>query len=240
MTQPINGTSIGRLLEGTLSSFAQFDNDRQSERTTAGLKEALSQGRWTLPAPLGYAHTGSAHGPSLAHDPERAPLIERVFETYASGRESLQSVADLAAGLGLRSRIGRELDAQAVRRLLANPAYSGQIVVPKWEIASEGDFAPIVSRELFEAVKLAPSGRGGAPVPHTLDHEDFPLRRFVRCAWRCTPMTGSWSKGRRTKYAYYRCRHRACTGDAERRLSVRKEELKGRFLELVGELQPRR
>ena len=36
-----------------LAAFAQFDNDVRSERTLAGMKGALSLGRWTFQAPLG-------------------------------------------------------------------------------------------------------------------------------------------------------------------------------------------
>jgi len=42
-------------MEGVLAAFAQFDYDVRSERTLAGMKAALSLGRWTFQAPLGYS-----------------------------------------------------------------------------------------------------------------------------------------------------------------------------------------
>src|SRR2546428_10850792 len=53
-TEPIDDTSTGKLMEGVLTAFAQFDNDVRSERTRAGMRAALELGRWTFPAPLGY------------------------------------------------------------------------------------------------------------------------------------------------------------------------------------------
>jgi DNA invertase Pin-like site-specific DNA recombinase len=53
-TEPIDDTSTGKLMEGVLAAFAQFDNDVRSERTLAGMRAALSLGRWTFKAPLGY------------------------------------------------------------------------------------------------------------------------------------------------------------------------------------------
>ena len=53
-TEPIDDTSTGKLMEGVLAAFAQFDNDVRSDRTRAGMKAALELGRWTFPAPLGY------------------------------------------------------------------------------------------------------------------------------------------------------------------------------------------
>ena len=54
VTEPIDHTSTGTLMEGVLAPFAQFDNDVRSERTRAGMRAALELGRWTFPAPLGY------------------------------------------------------------------------------------------------------------------------------------------------------------------------------------------
>jgi putative ABC transport system permease protein len=53
-TEPIDDTSTGKLMEGVLAAFAQFDNDVRSDRTRAGMRAALELGRWTFPAPLGY------------------------------------------------------------------------------------------------------------------------------------------------------------------------------------------
>lgn len=53
-TEPIDDTSTGKLMEGVLAAFAQFDNDVRSDRTRAGMRAALDLGRWTFLAPLGY------------------------------------------------------------------------------------------------------------------------------------------------------------------------------------------
>jgi DNA invertase Pin-like site-specific DNA recombinase len=45
VTEPIDDTSTGKLMEGVLAAFAQFDNDVRSERTRAGMRMALEQGR---------------------------------------------------------------------------------------------------------------------------------------------------------------------------------------------------
>ena len=39
-TEPIDDTSTGKLMEGVLAAFAQFDNDCRSDRTRAGMKVA--------------------------------------------------------------------------------------------------------------------------------------------------------------------------------------------------------
>src|SRR5207237_7484171 len=79
VTEPIDDTSTGKLMEGVLAAFAQFDNDVRSERTRGGMKAALELGRWTFLAPLGYLNAARSTGKSLVFDPERAPLVKRAF-----------------------------------------------------------------------------------------------------------------------------------------------------------------
>jgi DNA invertase Pin-like site-specific DNA recombinase len=90
-TEPIDDTS-GKLMEGVLAAFAQFDNDVRSDRTRAGMRAALELGRWTFPAPLGYLNAPKWSGKSLVHDPERAALVRQAFEDLATGRYTKQEV----------------------------------------------------------------------------------------------------------------------------------------------------
>src|SRR6516164_5369510 len=85
-TEPIDDTSTGKLMEGVLAAFAQFDNDVRSDRTRAGMRAALELGRWTFPAPLGYVNAHRTTGRSLMPDPERASLLRRAFQDFATGR----------------------------------------------------------------------------------------------------------------------------------------------------------
>src|SRR6266513_4757859 len=85
-TEPIDDTSTGKLMEGVLAAFAQFDNDVRSERTRAGMRAALELGRWTFVPPLGYLNAPKWAGKSLIADPERAPLVRRAFQDFATGR----------------------------------------------------------------------------------------------------------------------------------------------------------
>ena len=99
-TEPIDDTSTGKLMEGVLAAFAQFDNDCRSDRTRAGMKAALELGRWVFLAPIGYLNAPRSMGKSLMPDPERAPLVRRAFEEYATGRFTKQQAARAGKSLG--------------------------------------------------------------------------------------------------------------------------------------------
>src|SRR6187397_3215075 len=101
-TEPIDDTSTGKLMEGVLAAFAQFDNDVRSERTRAGMRAALELGRWTFPALLGYLNVPKWSGKSLVHDPERAALVKQAFEDLATGRYTKQEVIARVTAAGLR------------------------------------------------------------------------------------------------------------------------------------------
>ena len=230
-TEPIDDSSTGKLMEGVLAAFAQFDNDVRSERTRAGMRAALELGRWTFRAPLGYRNARKP-APTLVPDPERAPLITRAFEDFATGEYTKQEVLEAVTRLGLRSRRGQALNKQSFALLLRNPLYIGRIESPEIGIAQRGDYAPLVSEATFYRVQALLDGRTIGAGPRLRNHPDFPLRGFVRCA-RCErPLTASWSKGRSGLYAYYHCQRRC------RAINVRKAAMEGAFVELLATLQP--
>lgn len=51
VTEPIDDSSTGKLVETVLSAVAQFDNDQKADRTRAGMRHALELGRWTHQPP---------------------------------------------------------------------------------------------------------------------------------------------------------------------------------------------
>ena len=158
-TEPIDDTSTGKLMEGVLAAFAQFDNDVRSERTRAGMRAALEQGCWTFVPPLGYLNAPKWSGKSLIRDPERAELVKRAFEEFATGRFTKDEVLDKITRLGFRTRKGLTLNPQSFGRMLTNRLYAGLIHVPEFDVSRRGDFEPLVSEETFYRVQAILDGR---------------------------------------------------------------------------------
>lgn len=231
-TEPIDDTSTGKLMEGVLAAFAQFDNDVRSDRTRAGMRAALELGRWTFPAPLGYLNAPKWSGKSLVHDPDRAELVKRAFEDLATGRYTKQEVIARATAAGLRSRKGLTLSPQSFGQLMRNPIYIGKIESADYGVSTRGDFEPIVDEATFYRAQAVLEGRIVVSGPRQRNRPDFPLRGFVRCDACGRPLTGSWSKGRNGRYAYYHCQ-RQC-----RAVNVSKATLEGAFVDELALLQP--
>jgi len=149
-TEPNDDTSTGKLMEGVLAAFAQFDNDVRSDRTRAGMQEALRRGRWTFLGPLGYLNAPRAMRQSLMPDPERAAIVRRIFKHYSTGTYTKQEILQKATQWGLTNRRGQPLSSQAIGMLLRNRLYIGIIDVPDFGIRDQrGDFDPLISEETY-------------------------------------------------------------------------------------------
>lgn len=232
-TEPIDDTSTGKLMEGVLAAFAQFDNDVRSDRTRAGMRAALELGRWTFLAPLGYMNAPRAMGKSLIPDPERAPLVRRAFKDFATGRFTKDEVRKVVIALGLKTRRGQPVPSQTFDGMLRNRVYIAQVDVPDYGVSTRGDFEPLVSDKLFYRVQAILDGRLEITAPRQRNDLDFPLRGYVRCEACGKPLTASWSKGRSDYYAYYHCRGR-CRGA----VSISKAKLEDLFVDELARLQP--
>jgi len=232
VTEPIDDSSTGKLMEGVLASFAQFDNDVRADRTKAGMQAALRSGRWTFQAPLGYLSAPTVGG-GLVLDEAKAPHVRQAFEEYARGRFTRVEILRRMNSLGFRTRRGAPLSMQSFNMMLRNPIYAGRIEVKKCHCSHLGNFEPVVSAETIRRVQARLQGKRASATQHRRDHPDFPLRRFVACQACGTPLTGSRSRGRGGRYAYYFCRDRTCRG-----VKVRKERLEAEFVGLLERLRP--
>jgi site-specific DNA recombinase len=234
VTEPINESSTGKLMEAILAGVAQFDNSIRAERTIAGMKTAIEKGRWTFQAPLGYLNTADSAGkPSLIPDQQRGLLITKAFELYGTGQYSKNDVLKMVTNMGLLSRKGKKISAQTFGSILRNRIYAGWVSVPTWNASRRGSFEPLVGQEVFDRVQSMLAGKQLSSIPHVRNHPDFPLRRFTRCKTCGNPLTGSWSKGRTKKYPYYRCTDRSC-----RSVNIRKEDMEKQFRLFLEKLQP--
>ncbi len=223
-TEPIGENAAGRLMEDILASFAAFDNRAKSERTTAGMRAAVSAGRWAWQPPLGYAE-------GMAHDADRAPLVRRAFELAASGDYTGPELRARLGDLGLRGRHGNLVARQTLYAILRNPIYAGIVRSKKWGIETDGNFAPIVDRELFYRAQHALDGKAtaGRFAERLRQNPDFPLRGFASCETHGKGLSGAWAKSKTGRpYGYYRCL--AASGC----VNTRKEKLEGDFEEALA------
>ncbi len=234
-TEPLQEDAYGKMFEGFLSLHAEVENMIKSERAKTGMQSAFRDGRWVFRPPTGYKRAvDDSDRASIAPDPRMGPLVREAFELYATGRYKKTQVLRRVSRKGLRTADGARVTPQTFQRMLRNRIYTGWMSVKGWGEPVRGKFEPLVERSLFERVQRVLSGKALPLRQHLRNHPDFPLRHVLGCASCKRPITGSWSKGRNTHYAYYHCPRTACKD----RVRVRKENLEERFEVFLEALCP--
>ena len=231
VTEPIDETATGKMMEGILSSVAEFDNDVRTERTKGGMLARLREGVWCWQAPLGYYRPPKTS--NIVPEPSVAPYIRLAFEEYAKGTYTYKALAEFLTARGLRTRQGKKPCAQLIEKILRNPLYCGLMDV--WGEKWEGTYEPIISVDLFTLCQGKNKGSIGHASPRSANNENFPLRRLVICSECHQPLTGSAPTGRKSvKYPYYHHQKQGC----EKAKFVPKENFEQLFVELLNDITP--
>ena len=153
------------------------------------MREKAEQGIYPSRPPLGYRNNKLEH--TIEIDSAKAPIARRMFDLYASGQHSLNSVRKV-----LKTEFGIGIAKGYLERLLKNPFYKGQFI---WEgKLYSGTHTPLVSAELFEQVQTVFRGHNK---PKYRKH-DFAFSGLLRCAYDNCMVTAEIQKNH---YTYYRC-----------------------------------
>jgi site-specific DNA recombinase len=229
VTEPIDETPIGRVMEGVISVFAEFDNNVRTERSKGGMLEKIKKGIWVWQAPLGFYRP--YQGSNIVPEDSTSFFIRMIFEEYAKGSYTYQSLADYVAARGFKTKNGKLPRAQIIEKILRNPLYCGIIKV--WEQEIKADFG-IVSEDLFNQCQKG-FRRGGVKINRSKNNPLFPLRRICVCPECKTSLTGSSSTGRMgVKYAYYHHHKQVCIKSQ----FIPKETFEQLFVEYLDEITP--
>jgi site-specific DNA recombinase len=174
--------------------------DNLGEEVSKGLREKAEEGLWPSFAPLGYLNIqGPDHSRLIVPDPDRAPLVAKLFEWYATGDYSLKEVGRMARQAGFTFRkSGAPIPTATAHRLLRKRIYTGDF---EWKgRVFRGTHPAIVSRELWHQVQDGLDGRA-TKRPKRRRHQ-FAFGGLIQCGHCGCSMVGETKKGR---YVYYHC-----------------------------------
>jgi DNA invertase Pin-like site-specific DNA recombinase len=144
-TEPIDfSTRGGRMTADFLAVIAADFSRNQREETIKGLNGRLKQGLFPFKAPLGYLDQGK--GQPKTPCPERAPMIQEMYELYASGEYSLKSLQVEMELRGLRNHHRTALSLHGIEKILSNPFYLGQILIARTGETFDGIHEPIITK----------------------------------------------------------------------------------------------
>jgi len=186
-------TPQGKFMLSIAFGQSKYYVDNLSENIKRGHRNKVKEGIWPRNAPLGYVNVKGG----IEHDKVIAPLIKKLFETYATGTFTLREVREKFLALGLKGKKG--LSISNCQHILTNPIYVGLI---RWhnEIY-EGKHEPIIAKKLFDQCQEVMKRKSK---PKSSGFKPFLYRGFFHCGECGCFITTETQKG----HNYLRCTKR--------------------------------
>ena len=195
-----NSHSSEKFMHGIKVLMAKNYVDNLGEEVKKGLREKAEQGIWPSKAPMGYRNVEGPSGKKIIEiDPDTGPIVQRMFERYATGQVSMAEIGRLAIEEGLELQREGNL-AAVIQHTLKNPLYAGRFV---WKGRRyEGSHTPMITQQLWDQVQRVRGERRTRKCRRV--KRDFAFARLVMCGHCGCALVGEIKKG---KYVYYRCTH---------------------------------
>lgn len=141
-------TPTGRAMMGLLGVFAQMEREITAERVQAAMAERAAQGKRTCNCVLGYDLVGKD---GLAINEREAEHVRLIYESFlASG--SLYGTVKAARAAGIRGKLGGQMSAESVKKILTRPIYIGYNT--RLGEMIPGTHESIIEREMWDEVQL--------------------------------------------------------------------------------------
>ena len=200
-TYRFDDTAQGKFMLSIAFGQSKYYVDNLSENIRRGIRQKIRNGVYSGPAPVGYLNDPVTR--TIVIDKEKAPLVRKMFELYATGKYTIEHLTDTMNSLGFATRNNKSLHHSKCQAVLTNPFYYG--LMRYWGELFEGAHQPIITKKLFEKCQAVMRRRGK---PRKAEHY-IALRGFMRCGECGRTITAEIQKG----HTYYRCtkRQRYCS-----------------------------
>lgn len=140
-------TPTGRAMMGLLGVFAQMEREITAERVRAAMAERAAQGKRTCNCVLGYDLVGKDE---LAVNEREADAVRLIYRSFLESG-SLYGTVKAARAAGIRGKLGGQMSAESVKKILSRPIYIGYNT-HRGELI-RGSHEPIIERDMWEEVQ---------------------------------------------------------------------------------------
>ena len=204
MTNPDNKFILSIYL-----TAGEVERDKISSRTISGTYQAKKEGYFTGKAPYGYDNFRDEFKKSTLKPNQYAFFVKKAFDEVATNIQPVEVIRKRLKDSGMK------LEKSAFNEMLKNVVYVGKIKVPEFKKESamivDGKHEALVDLETFKKVQDVFKSKRWHGIKPNNENLDFPMRDFLTCEVCGGQITGSKSKGRSKKYAYYHCRNNCKT-----------------------------
>ena len=136
------------LAAGLLAILAKQDQDERKEKFARAKKANAAKGKYNGGTPkFGYRVDENGF---VVPDEDQAAIVNQIYELYATGKYSGQTLAKELSDLGV-TRNGKTIDPETLIRMLSDTAYIGYTDSDRNR--SHRKFVPIITKELWDKVE---------------------------------------------------------------------------------------
>ena len=211
-TENIDETPSGMLLHGIMSSIAEFYSRNLATESRKGMRQKAINGGTPGMVPFGYLNTRVRNEEgreirSVVTDQERAPWVRWLYERYATGEWTTQTLRDELDHQGVRSvprpkKPAGPLAVSQVDSILKNRYYVGVVTFEGAEYP--GRHEALISEDLYQRVQAVRQSRHeGREKPQVRTHY---LKGSIYCGQCGEPLSLEYSRNRLgTLYRYFYC-----------------------------------
>ena len=170
-----------------MASLAQDEVRKLSERVKFGIKRSIKDGKIIGGGLTGYY---KKDGKFIINENEK-PIIEYLFETYATGKFGLKKIGLELAKLGYYTKKGKPFSQTTLKGMLENPRYKGYYTANKsrvddykshkkmhndkseWIIYKDERIPAIVSEELWDKANALHESRKQNRKKYALNQQNY-------------------------------------------------------------------
>ncbi len=196
--------AAGALSFNVMAAVAQYYSDNLRSEVLKGMDEKVRQGWPTGHAPYGYINVEDRNEPIQLH-PEKSRTLLRIFDLYATGGHTFESLTDQLAREGHEFRKSQiRFNRTALSYILGNRFYIGEL--HRNGQVFQGQYQRLIDRPTFDACQDILHGRNRRTTT-----QEHPLSGgLLQCAYCGQSITGErirrkLKSGGVREHLYYRC-----------------------------------
>lgn len=200
-------SAVEKFQFGMSLGLAKYYSDAIGDNVKRAFEQKRRNGEWTGPVRLGYLNVSLDAEKRLRKDiiidPDRGHLIQKMFDLYATGNYSLETIRTKITELGLRTIKGNKLSKSGIENILKDPFYCGTASSKKY-----GNYAHkyprLITRELFNKCQEIRLKR--KKTPYKALSKDFIFKGLLKCQnCGCTMSPEVKVKPSGKTFVYYSC-----------------------------------
>ncbi len=178
---------------GISLGLAKYYSDAISDNVRRGIEQKLRKGEWPGKAPFGYKNIVLENGKNdIAVDDYNAIVLKQVYELYATGTYSMQTLRKKFA-----DQYGIKWSSGFIDMVLKNPFYYG-VMLAKGKLYPHR-YPPLITHALFDQVQKIKASFNKKPVKFA--GRPYVYRGLFRCGECGLYITPEKHKG----LVYYHC-----------------------------------